>query len=57
MALHSPFMQQCTSEGGFGGTDKTTAVSTVLKKNDKPSLGLKIRGNTFTGETNSGADL
>ena len=36
-------------QGGFGSTNLTAALSTLLKEHQKPMLTLHIRGKNFTG--------
>ena len=36
-------------QGGFGSTNLTAALSTLLKEHQKPMLTLRIRGKNFTG--------
>ena len=44
-------------QGGFGSTNLTAALSTLLKEHQKPMLTLKIRGKNFTGMLDTGADI
>ena len=44
-------------QGGFGSTNLTTPLSTLLKEHQKPMLTLKIRGKNFTGMLDTGADI
>ena len=46
-----------TRTGGFGGTNVTATLSTVIKEINKPMLKLKIRGRTFEGMLDTGADI
>ena len=42
---------------GFGSTNLTAALSTLLKERQKPMLTLKIRGKNFTGMLDTGANI
>lgn len=44
-------------QGGFGSTNLTAALSTLLKEHQKPMLTLKIRGKNFTGMLDTGANI
>ena len=44
-------------QGGFGSTNLTAALSTLLKERQKPMLTLKIRGKNFTGVLDTGANI
>ena len=44
-------------QGGFGSTNLTAALSTLLKEHQKPMLTLHIRGKNFTGMLDTGADI
>ena len=44
-------------QGGFGSTNLTTPLSTLLKEHQKPVLTLKIQGKNFTGMLDTGADI
>ena len=44
-------------QGGFGSTNLTTPLSTLLKEYQKPMLTLKIWGKYFTGMLDTGADI
>ena len=46
-----------TRTGGFGSTNVTAALSTVIKEINRPMLKLKIRGRTFEGMLDTGADI
>ena len=46
-----------TRTGGFGNTHVTAALSTVIKEINRPMLKLKIRGRTFEGMLDTGADI
>ena len=43
--------------GGFRSTNVTAALSTVIKEINRPMLKLKIRGRTFEGMLDTGADI
>ena len=44
-------------QGGFGSTNLTAELSTLLKEHQKPMLTLRIRGKNFTGMLDTGADI
>ena len=44
-------------QGGFGSTNLTAALSTLLKEHQKPMLTLKIQGKNFTGILDTGVDI
>ena len=44
-------------QGGFGSTNLTAALSTLLKEHQKPMLTLCIQGKNFTGILDTGADI
>ena len=44
-------------QGGFGNTNLTASLSTLLKEHQKPMLTLHIRGKNFTGMLDTGADI
>ena len=44
-------------QGGFGSTNLTAALFTLLKEHQKPMLTLRIRGKNFTGMLYTGADI
>ena len=44
-------------QGGFGSTNLTAPLSTLLKEHQKPMLTLKIRGRNFTGMLDTGANI
>ena len=44
-------------QGGFGSTNLTAALSTLLKEHQKPMLTLKIRGKNYTGMLDTGANI
>jgi hypothetical protein len=44
-------------QGGFGSTNLTAALSTLLKEHQKPMLTLRIWGKNFTGMLDTGADI
>ena len=44
-------------QGGFGSTNLTAALSTLLKEHQKPMLTLRIRGKNFTGKLDTGVDI
>ena len=44
-------------QGGFGSTNLTATLSTLLKEHQKPMLTLKIRGKNFTGMLDTGANI
>ena len=44
-------------QGGFGSTNLTAALSTLLKEHQKPMLTLRIRGKNFTGMLDTGANI
>ena len=44
-------------QGGFGSTNLSAALSTLLKEHQKPMLTLKIRGKNFTGVLDTGANI
>ena len=44
-------------QGGFGSTNLTATLSTLLKEHQKPMLTLKIRGKNFTGMLDTGAKI
>ena len=44
-------------QGGFGSTNLTAALSTLLKEHQKPMLTLRIQGKNFTGMLDTGADI
>jgi len=44
-------------QGGFGSTNLTAPLSTLLKEHQKPMLTLKIRGKHFTGMLDTGANI
>ena len=45
------------SQGRFGSTSLTAALSTLLKEHRKPMLTLRIQGKNFTGMLDIGADI
>ena len=44
-------------QGGFGNTNLTAALSTLLKEHQKPMLTLRIRGKNFTGMLDTRANI
>ena len=44
-------------QGGFGSTNLTAALSTLLKEHRKPMLTLRIQGKNFTGMLDTGANI
>jgi len=44
-------------QGGFGNTNLTAALSTLLKEHRKHMLTLRIRGKNFTGMLDTGANI
>ena len=44
-------------QGGFGSTNLTTALSTLLKEHQKPMLTLKIQRKNFTDMLDTGANI
>ncbi|MGU0302742.1 hypothetical protein ACVXKL_28885, partial [Klebsiella pneumoniae] len=44
-------------QGGFGNTNLTAALSTLLKEHQKPMLTLRIQGKNFTGILDTRADI
>ena len=44
-------------QGGFGSTNITAALSTLLKEHQKPILTLRIREKIFTGMLDTGANI
>ena len=44
-------------QGGFGSTNLTAALSTLLKEHQKPMLTLRIWGKNFTGMLDTGANI
>ncbi|MGU0404650.1 hypothetical protein, partial [Klebsiella pneumoniae] len=44
-------------QGGFGSTNLTAALSTLLKEHQKPMLTLRIQGKNFSGMLDTGADI
>ena len=44
-------------QGGFGSTNLTAALSTLLKEHQKLMLTLCIQGNNFTGMLDTGANI
>ena len=44
-------------QGGFGSTNLTAALSTLLKEHQKPMLTLKIWRKNFTGMLDTGANI
>ena len=44
-------------QGGFGSTNLTAALSTLLKEHQKPILTLRIREKIFTGMLDTGANI
>ena len=44
-------------QGGFGSTNLTAALSTLLKEHQKPILTLRIWGKNFTGMLDTGANI
>ena len=44
-------------QGGFGSTNLTAALSTLLKEHQKPMLTLHIWGKNFTGMLDTGANI
>ena len=44
-------------QGGFGSTNLTAALSTLLKEHRKPMLTLCIQGKNFTGMLDTGANI
>ena len=44
-------------QGGFGSTNLTAALSTLLKEHQKPMLTLHIQGKNFTGMLNTGTNI
>ena len=44
-------------QGGFGSTNLTTPLSTLLKEHQKPMLTLKIQGKNFTGMLDTRANI
>ena len=44
-------------QGGFGSTNLTAALSSLLKEHQKPILTLRIRGRNFTGILDTGANI
>ena len=44
-------------QGGFGSTNLTAALSTLLKEHQKPMLTLHIQGKNFTGMLDAGANI
>ena len=44
-------------QGGFGSTNLTATLSTLLKEHQKPMLTLKIWGKNFTGMLDTGAKI
>ena len=44
-------------QGGFGSTNLTAALSTLLKEHQKPMLTLRIRGKNFTGMLDTRANI
>jgi len=44
-------------QGGFGSTNLTAALSTLLKEHQKPILTLHIWGRNFTGMLDTGANI
>ena len=44
-------------QGGFGNTNLTASLSTLLKEHQKPMLTLRIQGKNFTGMLDTGADI
>jgi len=45
------------SQGRFGSTSLTAALSTLLKEHQKSMLTLKIQGKNFTGMLDTGANI
>ena len=45
------------SQGRFGSTNLTAALSTLLKEHQKSMLTLKIQGKNFTGMLDTGANI
>ena len=44
-------------QGGFGSTNLTAALPTLLKEHQKPMLTVKIRVKNFTGMLDTGANI
>ena len=44
-------------QGGFGSTNLTAALSTLLKEHKNPMLTVKIRVKNFTGMLDTGANI
>ena len=44
-------------QGGFGSTNLTAALSTLIKEHQKPMVTLRIQGKNFTGMLDTGADI
>ena len=44
-------------QGGFGSTNLTAALSTLLKEHQKPMLTLRIQRKNFTGMLDTGANI
>ena len=44
-------------QGGFGSTNLTATLSTLLKEHQKPMLTLRIQGKNFTGILDTRADI
>ena len=44
-------------QGGFGSTNLTAALSTLLKEHQKPMLTLRIWGKNFTGMLDTGTNI
>ena len=44
-------------QGGFGSTNLTAVLSTLLKEHQKPMLTLRIQGKNFTGMLDTGANI
>ena len=44
-------------QGGFGSTNLTATLSTLLKEHQKPMLTLQIWGKNFTGMLDTGAKI
>ena len=44
-------------QGGFGSTNLTAALPTLLKEHQKPMLTLKIQGKNFTGMLDTRANI
>ena len=44
-------------QGGFGSTNLTAALSTLIKEHQKPMVTLRIQGKNFTGMLDTGANI